>query len=390
MPGKEIQSQMLAAPILLVDDDALTRAFMKKALNKHGFTNIIFAHSAEAAIEIIESAVPDLVILDIFMEGKTGLECCEWIRSKPNLRDLPVLMLTSATDIQLRFKAFDSGATDFVNKPLHSEELHARVKVHLQNRLILNSLQRYKMRLGMELQSAHELQSAILPTQEEMDNVRQRCRLEFASHLDMSSEIGGDFWGMKSLFPYQTALWMVDFSGHGVAAAMNAFRLQAYLKEHSEAAARPGDYLSHLNEKLLRHLLRGHFATMFYGVVDTRGNRLHYACACSPHPLILRKNGTVEKLDGTGTPLGICMQFYPTQSIEFLPGDTLVLYSDALTETQNAAGEYITEENLMELLAAHKGESAARLKEILLAFFTAHSHTDLVDDLTFCICYRMD
>ena len=378
------------APILVADDDVVSRLFIEQALKMRGFTKIILVESGEEALAFLQNSTPGLVILDIFMGGMSGLECCKQIRSKPILQNLPVLMLTSMTDEALRFQSFEAGATDFVSKPIHPQELYARVKVHLQNRMMLKNLELYKGRLDLELQSAHELQSAILPSRAEMEEVQERCRLEIASHMDMSSEIGGDFWGIKSLFPCQTAVWMVDFSGHGVAAAMNAFRLQAYLKEHSPLATRPGDYLSHLNDKLLHLLLRGHFATMFYGIIDTRGNRLHYACACSPHPLILRKDGSVEKLDGSGMPLGICMQFYPTKSIEFHLGDTLFLYSDALTETSGMDGKYISEDHLMGLLAAHKGEPAEVLKQKILTYFSQHSDANLVDDLTYCLYRRMD
>ncbi|MBI1274834.1 SpoIIE family protein phosphatase [bacterium] len=383
-------SELYQSTILIVDDDAISRFLIEKTLKDRGFSQIYSVDSGVKAMTQLDRIQPDLIILDIFMVGLNGLDCCKWIRTQSKQKNMPILMLTSLTDEKMRFQAFEAGASDFVNKPLHSEELYARVKVHLENRLAMKSLERYKKRLELELKSASELQSTILPSEMEMEEMRKNCKLDIAAHLNTSSEIGGDFWGMKRLFPHQTAFWMVDFSGHGVTAALNAFRLQAYIMEHSECAARPGDYLSHLNDKLLHLLIRGYFATMFYGILDTKGNKLHYACACSPHPLILRKNGNVEMIDGTGAPLGICLQFYETKSIDFKPGDTFMLYSDALTETPNASGKCISEEEMKTVLAGQKNEPALKMKESMLNHFSRHISLPAEDDLSLTFIRRMD
>lgn len=390
MNDNEETAELYRAAILIVDDDALSRKFAENALRKRGFQHVLAVENGVKALAQLESNLFDLVILDICMKGWNGMDCCEWIRKQPKLRELPVLMLTSLTDQKMRCQAFKIGATDFVSKPLHPDELFARVKVHLENRLAIKHLRRYQERLQLELSSASELQASVLPSRAEIEEMQTRCHLQIASHLSTSSEIGGDFWGMKQLMPQQPAFWMVDFSGHGVAAALNAFRMQAYLKENYDMAARPGAYLSHLNDKLLNLLLRGYFATMFYGIVDTSGNRLHYACACAPHPLILRKDGTVDKIDGTGTPLGICMQFYETHSIVFQPGDTLLLYSDALIETPDKQGVFLSEDSIMQLLSDSRQDSAERIRETILHRFQEHSAGRIADDLTLAVIRRAD
>jgi len=381
--------QIYASAILIVDDNEINRIFIEKALQARGFTRILPVPSAEEALAKMRQFKPDMVILDILMPDMNGFECCEAIRRQKQYRDLPILIQTTITEPALRVKAFEMGATDFVSKPIYPDELYARVMVHLEKRHSLKALQLYKDRIEVELESARQLQQAILPRLEEINDIERRCRLDIASYFQTSSEIGGDFWGMKNLFPHQTAFWLVDFSGHGVAAALNAFRLQAYLKEYSILTARPGEYLSHLNDKLLHLLLRGQFATMFYGIVDTQSNMLFYACACAPHPILLRKaTGKAEMIDGSGNPLGIGMHLYPTQTIAFASGDLLLLYSDAFTETPNAAGETITEEQIMALLEKHPGASSATVKELLLDYFKHHAGDGLSDDLTIAICIR--
>jgi sigma-B regulation protein RsbU (phosphoserine phosphatase) len=232
------------------------------------------------------------------------------------------------------------------------------------------------------------LQSSIFPGAEDIHEIEQRCGLEIVSYFAPSSEIGGDFWGIKSVSPEDTALWMVDFSGHGVASALNAFRLQAYVKDYSTLSAKPGDYLTHMNDKLMHLLLPGQFATMFYGVLDHENDKLHYAAAATPHPMILRANGEVETLDGCGVPLGINMNLYHTVTEIFLPGDMLLLYSDALIESADSSGAFLSEHDIVQTLKAHHLASAATLMNALLGRFQRHAHGKLADDLTLLICKR--
>ncbi|MFM9890694.1 MAG: PP2C family protein-serine/threonine phosphatase, partial [Rickettsiales bacterium] len=336
-----IQTRLLASPILIVEDNEISSIFLQKTLQQCGFTKLTMVSSAEEALTTLETLRPELVILDLMLPGMDGFECCSKIRAQSRFRDLPVLVQTAITEPELRVKAFQHGATDFISKPVYPQELVARVMVHLEKRHVTKILTQYRDRTARELESARLLQQSILPGRREIENIHEFCGLDVAAHYQPSSEIGGDFWGMKRLFPHQAAFWLVDFAGHGVASALNAFRLDAYLKEHSLIASRPGDYMALLNEKLLQLLQRGQFATMFYGIVDTQSDRLYYACACTPHPVIVRaETGHAQILNGCGNPMGIGIHAYATQETTFMPGDSLFFYSDALIETPNAAGVF--------------------------------------------------
>lgn len=375
-------------PILVVDDNELNLATITENLRKRQFQNLHTAQNGKEALNKIEEIKPEIVILDIMMPEMDGYECCEHIRSHPHHSDLPILIQTGLDEPEARVKAFQHGATDFVTKPVYPEELYARVKVHLQNRTYLKNLRQYKERIESELESARKLQEAILPQQLEIEAMQQR-QLDVASYFKPSSEIGGDFWGMKPLFPHQTAFWMVDFSGHGVAAALNAFRLQAYLQEHASCESRPGEYLSHLNDKLLRIMMRGQFATMFYGIVDASSNTLFYSCACAPHPILIGSGNQSTLIDGSGQPLGISLNIYQTETVPFMPGETLILYSDALTETPDHTGRYMTESELIDLVKTQEGASANAMMNRILERFVEHAGGMVSDDITLCVCKRL-
>lgn len=385
----ELSQQILDSAILIVDDVKINRVFLDKTLRACGFNNILCVSSAEDLFDKIKDFDPDLVLLDILMpDGMDGFDCCESLRKHDAYRDLPILIETSIIEPELRLRAFKKGATDFVSKPIDSDELCARVIVHLEKRHSLKTLQLYRDRMETELESARQLQLGILPEDDKLEECRRRCGVTFAAAFAPAAQIGGDFWGMQPLFQHQVALWLVDFSGHGMPAALNAFRLHAYLKENIPETARPGDYLSALNDKLLNLLPRGQFATMFYGIIDTQSYQLFYAQAYAPSPLILhRDTGKAEMLEGNAPPLGIGMHLYPTQGVSFAPNDVLVLYSDALIETPSAEEKLISEEALCRLVEKHASASPAELRNILFDHFKEeHAGQGAADDVTIVVC----
>ena len=381
----EFLQSVYGSRILIVDDVVLNQMMIEKSLRARGFYNISLAGDGQQALDMAKQSPPDMIILDIVMPVMDGFECCRQLRALPRHRDTPILVQTILTEPQMRLKAFSVGATDIVSKPVDPDELYARVMVHLEKQRYLRELQDYYERTSMELDNARALQLAILPDAHDIATMKQRHSLDVAAHFRPSSEVGGDFWGMKKLFPHQVAFWMVDVSNHGVSAAMNAFRLHAYLTEYSPHSSNPGEYLIQMNEKLLELMLVGQFATMFYGIIDTQGHRLIYASAGSPHPFILRQaTGKAEMIDATGLPLGLSIHRYRTQEVAFNPGDQLVLYSDALTETRDADGKFFTEEQWILQLEMHGTGSAPALIAQLVAKFNQHAGGRVSDDLAIC------
>ena len=193
--------KLFLSPILIVDDNELNRVFLEKILRARGFTNLRLVGSGEEALATMESFRPDLIILDIIMPGMGGFACCAAIRQLPGYQNLPILIQTAIIEPELRVRAFDMGATDLISKPIYPKELCARVMVHLENQHSLTALQLYKNRIELELESARQLQIAILPMADEIEDIKRKCRLDIASYFRPSSEVGGDFWGIKNIFP---------------------------------------------------------------------------------------------------------------------------------------------------------------------------------------------
>ena len=386
----ELHHALHQSRILIVDDAVINLLFLRNILMRGGFTDIHTAENGAEALLLCDSYKPDLIILDLVMEGMDGFECCRRIRARAEGGDVPILIQTAMTDPDEKIRTFREGATDFITKPIFPDELYARVLVHLEKQLAMKRLQSYKQRVEQELYAARDLQSAILPRALELESISALCGLDIASYFKPSSELGGDFWGIKQLGRHRVAFWIVDFSGHGVAAALNVFRLHTCLQEASPAAEHPGDYLGQMNERLMTLLPPGQFATMFYGIIDTQMNELTYAGAGSPHPIVLYPGDKgARTLDGTGRPLGIAPHIYPTRCVSFSPGDSVCFYSDALTETADMEGAYIDEMQLAELLLQGSWSAETALLQVLDYYDGRTMPRNRRDDLTIgLICRR--
>ena len=112
--------------ILVVDDDRTLRLALTSVFRKEGF-QIIEATSGSQAIELCKRHIPDIILMDALMSDLDGFQACNSIRELPNCLNIPILMITSLDDEEAISKAFSSGATDFVTKPLHFTVLKERV-----------------------------------------------------------------------------------------------------------------------------------------------------------------------------------------------------------------------------------------------------------------------
>lgn len=116
-----------SARILVVDDNR-ENAFLTKELLQTGGYEVRVAENAASAEALIREELPDLILLDVVMPGKTGTELCRELKTKPESRLVPIVMVTGLTERDDKIRAIDAGADDFLNKPIFPEELFARVR----------------------------------------------------------------------------------------------------------------------------------------------------------------------------------------------------------------------------------------------------------------------
>jgi diguanylate cyclase (GGDEF)-like protein len=127
--------------ILAVDDNSINRVLLEKVLVKAGYQVKILADS-EDFLEVTETIIPDLMLLDLMMPKIDGLELCRLIKLNPDYDEIPIIFLTANDDKQNVIKAFKLGAVDYVTKPFHSEELLARIKTHIELKFTRDELRK--------------------------------------------------------------------------------------------------------------------------------------------------------------------------------------------------------------------------------------------------------
>ena len=131
--------------VLIVDDDEKIRKLARVNLEKRGYTVREAADGAEA-IEIIKSNPPDLVLLDLVMPGISGIDVCIWVRAQA---DIPIVVLSAYDEEDLKVRALDAGADDYVTKPFGYDELLARVRAVMRRSEAAESPKRLgKVELG--------------------------------------------------------------------------------------------------------------------------------------------------------------------------------------------------------------------------------------------------
>lgn len=149
--------------ILVVDDDKITHAFVKRALiSKYDITG---AFSGAEGLAAIAKDSPDVVLLDVEMPGMNGYEVCEQIKSNPKTADLPVIFLSGRDQLRDRMQGFEVGADDYIVKPFHPEDLVSKLNVIIQYRtqrsVLVSQVDEARRTAFMAISSSSDLGQAI-------------------------------------------------------------------------------------------------------------------------------------------------------------------------------------------------------------------------------------
>jgi len=223
-----------------------------------------------------------------------------------------------------------------------------------------------------EMQSARRMQVDMLPHADHITEVCSQFNLKLAQYFEPSSLLGGDYWQMFPIRGELLGIYLCDFSGHGVAAALNTFRLHGIIaqmdkKKISSAAG----FLETINDRLYDLLPRGQFATFFFGIYNPKEKTLTYAGANAPQPFLF-SNKKTTKLNTGGLPLGIMKKVtYEEHVVQLAKNDTLFLYSDALTESPAPDGSRLGQKGIQKILEKHIGNPnvPTTLRSIMNDFF---------------------
>jgi phosphoserine phosphatase RsbU/P len=237
--------------------------------------------------------------------------------------------------------------------------------------------ERERQRMEQELTIARDIQQALVP-----QGLRDFPHLEVTGSHSPCQEVGGDYFDVFPMSEDRTAVLIADVAGKGLGAALLTAVLQGALSGMT-LGGDPVRVFNHINQFLCEHSGTGRYATMFFATVSRDGT-LEYISGGHPSPLLLRRGEVTELFDGGSFPVGLIdgAEFTSTR-VQLEPEDTLVLFSDGVTEAQDRDRELFGTERLCAELAGRSGDSIDDLRRRILDCVNAWSHgTAQSDDVT--------
>ena len=234
-----------------------------------------------------------------------------------------------------------------------------------------------------EMESAKQVQSRLFP-----QHIPSLETLECAARCIQAQQVGGDYFDFLGILPpRQVGLVLADIVGKGVSAALLMAHLQATLRSQCAlAAVNPEGLLQEVNRLFCQSTPTNRYTTMFLGIYDDGSRTLRYAnCGHNP-PIIVRREGSVEFLEATCTVLGMFEDWKCEMDVCILePGDTLVVFSDGLTEAISPQGEEFGESRLVQEIKCQNHLSPNDLLTALVKRVQDFSAGVQSDDLTMLI-----
>ncbi len=242
-----------------------------------------------------------------------------------------------------------------------------------------------RLSLKGELEVAREIQLAMLPS-----GTYHAADIQICGLTRPANTVGGDFYDVLTLRDGRVIVTLGDVAGKGSPAALLMALLLAVLRTLVDEELEPPALAARLNTQICRHSPSSRFITLFYGVYSPSTGALTYVNAGQTPPLLRRRDGRYERLGSTGVALGMFEgSTFGAIDTRLEPGETLVLYSDGITEAEDPSGRPLEESGLEEVLERHADADAAETGTRILAAVAAHAKDSrFADDLTVLVLKR--
>lgn len=231
-----------------------------------------------------------------------------------------------------------------------------------------------------ELQRASEIQHSLLPRE-----IPQLPGIAVATAWHPARAVGGDYFDVLRLDANRLAICIADVSGKGVPAALLMANVQASLRASVRELDSPARVCGIVNGMLCESIAANKFVTFLCGVLDAKTRTFVYCNAGHPYPILVSA-GAVYTLDQGGAVLGVFPSWiYQDSSINLKCGDRLLLFTDGITEAEDAKGDEFGVERVAAFGKAHASSSAADLNEQLLAQVSDYCGAQFQDDATLVV-----
>jgi sigma-B regulation protein RsbU (phosphoserine phosphatase) len=364
--------------VLIVDDVKANVDILVDALRDEYKLSV--ALDGKKALEAASKTPPDLVLLDIVMPGIDGYEICRRLRAAEATRSLPIMFLSSLEDVKDKARGFEAGGNDYLTKPFEVLEVKARVRSLLKAKAYADAVKEAAER---DLRIAREIQMGLLPS--DVSAHTRGTGLDVHAVLEPAQQVGGDLYEVLRLPGDRVLVAVGDVSGKGIPAALFMAVTMTLLRSMAREGHAPQEILRRLNDELLEQNPRGMFVTLQCMVFDPATGRVtsasagHHAAA-----RILPGQPPGLAFSSSGRVLGLMpADEIASETLDLQPGETLVLFTDGVSEAFGPDQELFGEERLLAHLAASPGQSARETTEGVLDAVRRHAAgTKQSDDIT--------
>ena len=350
--------------ILVVDDEPDLEPLILQRMRRQIRSNeyeFVFAQDGLDALEKLNAdPTIDMVLSDINMPKMDGLTLLQQLPDvDPNLR---AVIVSAYGDMDNIRTAMNRGAFDFVTKPIDFDDLKitiSRTLEHLAEWREALSSRDQLVALQNELSIASQLQQSILPA---IPSETDGC--EVSANMEPARNVGGDFYDYFRL-DNQVGLVVADVSDKGIPASMFMMSSRTALKGAAIGVREPEMVLTEVNNQLQQDNPTFMFVTLIYALFNPDSGTLTYSIAGHDPPLLVSASGTVSELPLTkGVAVGIAPDVaYTQETVTLEPGDTVVLFTDGVTEAMNADNQQFGLSRLTEIFEGIPPQSAAAANE---------------------------
>ena len=382
--------------ILSVDDEApielLLKQFFRRKIRSGDYEFFFARNGVEALAVLDEHPDIEIILCDINMPEMDGLTLLAKLNERRNPA-MRVIMVSAYGDMRNIRLAMNNGAFDFATKPIDMDDLaltiekaigqidyvHASQKEHRQ----LESLQK-DLALASEIQQ-YFLPSTFPPFPEDCD------KLEIYASMEAAKDIGGDFYDFFRIDDDQIGLVIADVCGKGIPAALFMAVSQTILRTKAASSASAAECLTETNRLLADYSVEYMFVTTFYAIYNMKTGHVNYCNAGHNVPYVLRADGTIEQLPkSSNVMVGAFKEAtYQEDSLQMGHGDTLVMYTDGVTEAMNRNDKAFGNKRLEFLLGGLSDLSCQQIVETVKTGVSCFvDGAEQSDDMTMLVLRR--
>jgi sigma-B regulation protein RsbU (phosphoserine phosphatase) len=357
--------------ILVVDDERLNINLLVELLKPE--YKMMAAINGQQAIKAANvNPPPDLILLDIMMPEMDGYAVCKHLKADPKTKDIPIIFVTAMGQEENETKGLELGAADYLKKPISPAIVEARVKTQLalrQQHQELKSayeiIEAHRKRMQTELDVGRDIQLAMVPKQFPNSN-----DYEVYASLEPAREVGGDFYDVFNIDEEHVCFCVGDVSGKGVPAALFMAMAKTLIKSRASTDPSTASIVTHVNDELSEDNEGCLFVTLFVCILNTITGEVLTTNAGHNPPLLKRADGQIELLKRLDGPVVAAMEGYAYKEgfVQLNKGDSLLLFTDGVTEADNVDGEFYGDPKLITLFEEVSRESA---KEMVDYIFTS-------------------